>query len=174
MRKATLLAHILASVSWIGIDAVLLVLAVTGFTSDEPGTIAASYVAMHRFGVILLLPVGLASLGTGLLLGVGSRWGVLRYRWVVCKLVINVVLTTLVAVLLRPRLAEAASASAVADAAISERLAGLSIDLLFPPIVSLVTLVTAATLSFYKPWGPTAYGRRRIAADRRPTSDAEV
>jgi hypothetical protein len=159
-RRATLLVHVVAGVGWIGVDLVIFVLALTGLVSRNPHRIAACYVAMNVFGTILLLPLGLLSLGAGLLLGWGSKWGILRYRWVFWKLVSNIVLTTLVVVLLEPRLAEAAS-RATAGATLADRLGGLRVQLMFPSVVSITTLLFATVLAIYKPWGKTAYGRRR-------------
>ena len=159
-RKATLVTHVASAVSWIGVDLALLVLAVTGLTSADPSTVAACYVAMKTFGVVLLLPLGLLTLASGLVLAGWSRWGILRYRWVVVKLVITVVLTPLVVVLLRPRLADAAAISATVAGSLPDRLDGIRVDLLFPPVVSITALLVATILSVYKPWGLTAYGRR--------------
>lgn len=160
-RKLTLLAHIVSAASWIGVDLALLVLAITGLTSNDPRQVASSYVAMNTSGVVLLVPLGLLTLASGLVLGWGGRWGILRYRWVVMKLVITVVLTTLVVVLLRPRLADAAPESAAADSSLAERLGSISVDLVFPPAVSITAFLLATVLAVYKPWGMTARARRR-------------
>ncbi len=166
-RKLTLLTHVVVSVGWVGVDAALLVLAVTGLTSDNPQTVAACYTSMKTFAVVLLLPLGLAALATGLLLGAGGRWGILRHWWVVTKLVINLVLTSLVLALLRPRLDDAAEASLRVDGSLVHRLGSLRLDLVFPPTVSIVALVFAATLGLYKPWSMTARGRRLDRRGRR-------
>jgi hypothetical protein len=82
-------------------------------------------------------------------LGLGTRYGLLRYWWVAVKLALNVVLALLVWVLLRPGLDAAAEygrllpASAPADVS----------TLVFPPIVSTSALVVATVLAVYKPWG---------------------
>src|SRR4051794_40289382 len=84
-RRAVLLAHLATSLGWLGADVVLGVLAVTGFVSDDPALAAACYTALHVFAVPVLLTLGVASLGSGLLLGLASRWGVVRTRWVLVK-----------------------------------------------------------------------------------------
>ncbi len=165
-RRLTLLVHIAASLSWIGVDLVMLVLALTGLTSNDPQLVSACYVALHRFALVLLLPIGLLALGTGLLLGWGTRFGVLRYWWVVVKLLLNIVLTVLVLVALRPSLDEAARQSARIDASLLDRLGPASSNLMFPPVVSTVALLFAAVLGVYKPWGRTARGRNAAARDK--------
>ncbi len=163
LRKGLLTAHIVTAVSWIGVDLVLLVLALTALTSTDPRTVAASYVAIGAFTVVLLVPAGVLTLATGLLLGAGTRWGIVQYWWLSGKLVITVVLTTLVILLLRPRVAEVASRAEQAGAAglSRDQLGNLPVDLLFPPVVSIVALIVATVLAVYKPWGKTPFARRR-------------
>jgi hypothetical protein len=157
-RRLVLLVHLACSLGWLGADVVVGVLAVTGFTSGDPFRVAAAYTALDTFAVPVLLVVGLGSLATGLLLGLASRWGVVRTRWVLVKLVLNLVLVTLVPVLLWPRVAEAAREVRVGGADLTERLGRIPLDLLFPAFVSGTALVVAAVLAVWKPWGPT---RRR-------------
>ena len=78
-----------------------------GLTSDDPQTVATAYGALTMFCVPLLLTLGLLSLATGVILGLGTRFGLVRYWWVATKLVISLVLTTLVLVALRPTLGDA-------------------------------------------------------------------
>jgi hypothetical protein len=44
------------------------------------------------FVVWPMLVSGLVCLATGLLLGLGTKWGLLRYWWVLVKLVVNLLL----------------------------------------------------------------------------------
>jgi len=168
LRKGLLTAHIVTAVSWIGVDIVLLVLALTALTSTDPRTVAASYVAIGAFTIVLLVPAGVLTLATGLLLGAGTRWGIVRYWWLTVKLVITVVLTTLVILLLRPRVAEVASRAEQAGAAglSRDQLGNLPVDLVFPPSVSIVALLVATALAVYKPWGKTPFARRRATSGR--------
>jgi hypothetical protein len=163
LRKGLLTAHIVVGVGWIGVDVVLLILALTGLTSTDSNTVAASYLAIGTFTTVLLLPAGVLTLATGLLLGAGTRWGIVRYWWLTAKLVITVVLTTLVVLLLRPRVAEVAGQARQAGAAglSRDQLGTLPIDLVFPPSVSIAALLAATVLAVYKPWGTTPFARRR-------------
>jgi hypothetical protein len=149
LRKWTLMTHLVSSVGWIGADLVFLILSVTGFTSDDRGLQAACYRAIGSFAVWLLLPVGLLSLMTGLILGIGSKYGLLRYWWVLAKLVA-----------LRPVVGHAATASGRVDPTLAHRLGAAPRSLLFPPVVSITTLSVATYLGVFKPWGRTRWGRR--------------
>jgi hypothetical protein len=149
-RKGVLVAHIVAAGAWIGLDVMLGVLVFTPLLTADPAVAALCYQAMP----LLFWPIlvsGLASLATGVVLGVGTHHGLVRHWWVLVKLVLNVVLTALVLVLLGPAMDDAAHAG--------RRLAaGLPVDvdlssLVFPPIVSGTSLVVATVLAVYRPWG---------------------
>lgn len=165
-RRLTVFGHVIAAIGWLGIDVVIGVLAVTGFVSDDPGRVAASYIALDTFATPLLLVFGLSTLGSGLLLGWTSRWGVFRYWWVATKLVLNLVLSTLVLVLLQPRLTTAGREATEIDSGLADRLGQIPLDLLFPAFVSGAALLFAAVLGFFKPWGPTPLGRRTVGTAR--------
>jgi Predicted integral membrane protein (DUF2269) len=154
-RRMVLVVHLAGSLGWFGADVVLGVLAVTGFVSEDPARVAACYTALHVFAVPVLVSLGLVSLASGLLLGLASRWGVVRTRWVLVKLVINLVLVALVPVLLQPRLAEVAEQARQVDPGLAERLGRIPLDLLFPAFVSGTALLVASVLAVWKPWGPT-------------------
>lgn len=158
-RRLALLAHLTAALGWLGVDVVIGVLAVTGFTSGDPAKVAASYLALDTFAVPLLLIFGLSAFASGLVLSLASGWGVIRHWWVTVKLAINVVLSSLVLVALQPRLDEAAEQAARADATLSDRLGGVPADLLFPAFVSGAALLVASLLATFKPWGTTPFRR---------------
>jgi uncharacterized membrane protein len=171
-RRFTILLHILVSVSWIGADLVIGVLSFTGLTTDDPRTMATAYTAIGMFAVPLLMTLGLLTLATGLMLGLGTRFGLVRYWWVVVKLVISVVLTVLVVVALRPALDDAAAESAIVDPTLPERLDQVRFNMIFPPLVSTTALLLATWLGVYKPWGLTRYGRSQGRSEnRRPVLD---
>jgi hypothetical protein len=150
MRKGVLVAHIVAAGAWIGLDVMLGVLIFTPLLTSDLAVAALCYQVLP----LLLWPIllsGLTCLVTGVVLGAGTHHGLLRYWWVLVKLVLNVVLTLLVLVLLRPGLDEAAAVGRqlATAAAVSADLS----NLVFPPIVSGTSLVVATVLAVYKPWG---------------------
>lgn len=87
--------------------------------------------------------------------------GVVRYRWVTVKLVLNLILTALVPVALRPEVTHLAGQAR--NWATGERVTFDLTNLIYPPIVSPTLLLVAMTLAVVKPWGRT---RRRS-----PTGD---
>ena len=94
--------HVACGVGWMGADVVLAILMLTGWFSDDGPTVAAAYTAAR-----LVIPPAVPVLAggmlvTGVLLGLGTKYGLVQWWWVFVKLVIGVVLTVLVFVLLLP------------------------------------------------------------------------
>ncbi|WP_028921334.1 hypothetical protein [Pseudonocardia acaciae] len=150
-RRAVLIAHISSAGVWLGIDVVMAVFILTALFTDDPGLRALCYLALDRFAVWPLLVTGLVCLASGVVLGLGSKWGLVRYWWVAVKLGLNVVLTGLVLVALQGAVAGAAEQ---ALRWLSGRPANLAVgDLIYPPIVSPTALMIAMALAVIKPWG---------------------
>ncbi|GAB3817143.1 hypothetical protein [Micromonospora zhanjiangensis] len=156
-RKTVLVAHIATAGAWLGIDVVLGILVVTALSTGDADTRALCYRALELFAVWPLFVVGVGCLASGVLLGLGSRYGVVRYWWVAVKLVLNLVLVVLVLIALRPGVADLAEVGRqIAAGRLSAAGPG---DMIFPPVVSTAALLLATVLSVFKPWGRT---RRRI------------
>lgn len=157
-RRVVLVVHVWTAGAWLGLDVAMAALVVTALRADDPALRAALYQALEVVVVWPLTVAGLGCLASGLLLGLGTRYGLLRFWWVAVKLVINLFLSTLVLVLLRP--------NAQALAGDGRRLAaGQRVDvdvssLVMPPTVTVIALTFAFYLSIGKPWGRTSVGRR--------------
>jgi hypothetical protein len=150
-RRLVLAVHLWSAGAWIGIDVVLAVLVWTAVTSDDDARRAVVLQALELFAVWPLALAGLVCLVSGVLLALGTRYGLLRFWWVAVKLVINLVLSTLVLVLLRPGVHEVAEQG---RALAGGEPVGLDLtSLVMPPIVSLGALTVAVYLSVHKPWG---------------------
>jgi hypothetical protein len=127
------------------------VLAVTAWFTADQRVAGAAYQALGLFAVWPMLVSGLVCLASGVLLGLGTKSGLLRYWWVAAKLVMNVVLCTLVLVALRPGMADVIQHGAALSAGLPS---DLDVSFLFfPPAVSLTMLTIATVLSVFKPWG---------------------
>ena len=150
-RKSVLLVHIASAGAWLGIDVVMAVLVFTALGTDDDRTKALAFRALELVAVWPLLTMGMLCLLTGILLGLGSRYGLVRYWWVAVKLALNLVLSGLVLVALAPEVADAAERARQFDAGLPAPL-GVG-DLIFPPIVSPTALLVAMVLAVFKPWG---------------------
>jgi hypothetical protein len=151
VRKTVLVLHLLSSAAWIGIDVIVAILVLTGWLNEDPAARALAYQALGTFVAWPMLLAALACLITGVVLGLGTPWGLIRYWWVAVKLVLNVAMCVLVAFVLTPALdavrqfGEALTANPGATGDVS--------SLFFPPAVSLTLLTFATLLSVFKPWG---------------------
>ncbi|MGP4029390.1 hypothetical protein [Actinomadura sp. 3N407] len=157
-RKATLITHIISAGSWIGIDVIVAVLVLTGRfgTTDEVRGLA--YQALATFVVWPMLISALVCLTTGVILGLGTRWGLLRYWWVAIKLALNLTLCVLILVALQPGMDEVGEYGRSLGTGASEPRAVS--DLFYPPAVSLTTLTIATVLAVAKPWGRIRRARK--------------
>src|SRR5690625_5858887 len=95
LRKAVLVIHLLSAGAWIGIDVLVAVLVLVGWFG-QPSTAGLAYRALGTFVAVPMLVAALVCLATGLLLGLATRWGLVRYWWVLVKLVLTVVLCVLI------------------------------------------------------------------------------
>lgn len=150
-RKAFLVVHVASAGAWIGMDIVLGVLVVTGLVTGSAQAAGLAFQALALFAVWPLVITGLVCLLSGVVLGIGSKYGLVGYWWVAVKLVMNVVLVLLVIFALRPGVTEAARYGL--DLTGGDLAGPAPTGLLFPPIVSTAALIAATVLSVYKPWG---------------------
>jgi len=157
VRRAVLTAHIIASVGLLGDCAAVVALNVRAATTADPQLAASAYELLTMFGTLFGIPLSLTSLGTGLALGLGSKWGVLRHAWVAAKLLLVLSVILVGALVIGPRTA------AMADGA-----GGSAGVLVAAGAYDVVALCLATWLSVYKPGRarggrPPRSGRERVA-----------
>lgn len=156
LRRFVLTAHIVSSVGWLGAILVFLALSVAGLTVDDEQMARAAYLAMELTVWSALVPLAAASLVTGLVQGLGSRWGLFRHYWVVAKLALTLVATV---VLLIYTQTISHMAGVAVDSPDIEAVRNVS-PALHAGAAVLILLVTTV-LAVYKPRGLTRYGWRR-------------
>jgi len=166
-RKAAVVAHVVSSAAWIGLDAAKTILVFTGILAGDRDTVALAYRALGTFLGWPLIVASLLALATGLLLSLGTKWGVVTYWWVAAKLAITLVLVVLVCFVLAPMLPDVAAYGA-ALAAGAEPAPTAVADLIYPAVVAPTSLLVATILSVVKPWGrirrATPVRRERVTA----------
>ncbi|MEJ1199507.1 MULTISPECIES: DUF2269 domain-containing protein [unclassified Streptomyces] len=157
-RRVSLVVHVVASAGWLGLSLGLLALGATAATTASALTVEASVRGMKLFADWLLLPLAFLTLSSGVVLALGTPWGLARHRWVYTKFWLTLATATATVFALRPGVN-----SAVAAVAAGESLPDAG-DVLFGPVVSLSAYVFMTVISLLKPWGPTRRGRRLRAA----------
>lgn len=163
LRRFALAAHIAVSVGWVGAVAAYLALDVTVATCQDARTLRAAYLAMALIASNVIVPSSLATVLTGLVMALGTRWGLVRHYWVV----ISFLLTVLAVIVL---LAEMRTVGYLAAVAADPATAGDELRALpgtLPHSVGgLLVLLVILVLNVYKPQGLTPYGRHRLRKQR--------
>ena len=158
LRKAALAIHLAVSVGWIGAVAAYLALDLAAATSADAATLRAAYLGMGLIAGSAIVPMAVAALVTGLVVSLGTKWGLVRHWWVLVSLALTVFAT---AVLVVETGTIAAYAAVAADPAASDaELRALGSTLVHSVGGALVLLVVLV-LNVYKPVGLTPYGWRK-------------
>jgi hypothetical protein len=161
LRKLVLTVHLTSSLGWIGAVLAYLALGVSAVTSRDAQTVRAAWTAMELTGWSVIVPLALAALLTGLVMALGTPWGLFRHFWVLISLVLTI-FATVVLLLHMPTVSALAAAAREADSA---DLGGLGGDL-FHAGGGLLVLLVIAVLNVYKPRGMTPYGWRKQQEQR--------
>lgn len=154
VRRAALSVHILCSVGWIGSAGAYLALGVAAETSRQVQTVRAAWIAMELTGWYVIVPLAVLAFLTGLVMSVGTPWGLLRHYWVLIALVLTAI-SLAVLLLHMPEVTATAQLARTATDPVAVTLGG---DVV-PPAGGLMILVVVAVLNVYKPRGLTGYGR---------------
>lgn len=175
LRKFVLTAHIISAVGWLGAVAAFLALAIAGLISQDAQRVRADYQAMELIGWFIIVPCSFTTLLIGIFQSLGTKWGLLRYYWVLIKFLLTVGATFLLMLHMQ---ATSRLAIAAAEMPLSNLdLRPLRIKLVADAAAALLVLLAATVLSVYKPWGLTRYGQRKQRElsenpqTSRPTSD---
>jgi uncharacterized membrane protein len=154
LRKLALTVHITSSVGWIGAVIAFLALVIAALSTQNGQTVRSAWLAMELIGWYTIVPLAIASLLTGLIMSLGTPWGLFKHYWVIFKLI----LTVLSISVLLLNMQTVSYFAALAAESESGDLLGMQGELLHAG-VGLLVLLVITTLSVYKPRGMTRYGR---------------
>jgi hypothetical protein len=79
LRKFALTTHVTSSVGWLGAVGAFLALAIAGVASYDAQIVRAAYLAMHLTTWVVIVPLSLAALLTGIVQSVGTTRGLFRH-----------------------------------------------------------------------------------------------
>jgi hypothetical protein len=150
-RRALLSTHILVSVGLFGDVAGFLAVAIRAAGTDDPQVASASYEILAMFSTVFGIPLSFAALVTGIALGTGTKWGVLRYPWTITKLALIVTVILVGSFVLGPSVEQMRDGGGGSEGRI---LLGASWDLL--------ALGAAVVLSVFKP-GKARHRGQKVA-----------
>ena len=89
-RHAVLTAHIMMSVGLLGDSAGFTAVALRLSGTADPVARMELLRTLNMFSLVFGIPLSIGTIVSGIALGVGTKWGVFRYPWVVAKLLLIV------------------------------------------------------------------------------------
>ena len=144
-RRAVLVVHIIASVALLGASASILLLGVSGATTDDRELSEAAFRFASTSGMAFGIPLSFTALISGLVLALRGKWGLLRYRWVTIKFGL------LIATILSGALVIGPSADRLIDDP-----SGSAAVLVAGAVFNVAALAISTALSVYRP------GKQRV------------
>lgn len=166
LRKFVLTAHVASSVGWLGAVAVFVALAVTGLTTLDNQLARAMCQSLAVSAWYIVVPLCFASLLTGVIQAVGTKWGLFKHYWIVVKLFLTVAMTLLLLLHLEPinYLAKTAAHPSFSGTKNADAL----INLVAKAGAAVLALIATTTISIYKPWGRIAVsGQSNVSSSER-------
>jgi hypothetical protein len=161
-HRLLLTVHIGVTVAVLGADLALLALGIAGLRGADPRT---TYPAAHLVGQWLAAPLAVASLATGVLLAITTRFKPWRYGWVAVKGGITLVLTGLLLAVLVPGLGRAAHAATATPPEVTHTQRLLYV---IAPAAAATLLAVNLALGRYKP-----HPRRHLAPALRAAATGD-
>jgi hypothetical protein len=141
-RQAVLTAHIMMSVGLLGDSAGFLAVAIRASRSGDPQALIEQVRVLDMFSVVFGIPLSIGAILTGVVLGLGTRWGVFRYPWVTTKLLLIVSVMAVGGLVI-----------GAAQAEVLERGGHSVAPLIAAASYDVVALAVATVLSVFKPGG---------------------
>jgi hypothetical protein len=115
-------------------------------------------------------PVAIATLVTGVILSLGTKWGLFQHFWIVVKLVLTVAAVLNGMLNLGPAVQHAIAATANASAAAPPTLGTTALVAVAVPGINVLMLGAATVISVYKPWGKIGRGRAGFPSGGHPAA----
>lgn len=155
--------HYTTSVGWLGVG--FTQLALNLFALLVPELRVPAHEIAHLLDRWVLILLSLGSLTTGLLLGLKTKWGLVRYRWVAVKLLLTLALLVFAPIWMGGWVIEAVRLAKLLDPAYS----AVRDELLTGSVSTVITLALILVISVVKPWG-----RLRAPAQSSPAGGRHI
>jgi hypothetical protein len=131
------------SVGLLGDSAGFLAVAIRTASTDDPAAVLEQVRVLNTFAAVFGIPLSFGALLSGVALGLGTRWGVFRYPWVMAKLLLIVSVMLVGGLFIGP-----------AINAMLEGRGDASAPLIAASAYDVVALAVATVLSVFKPGRP--------------------
>ncbi|PRX95713.1 DUF2269 domain-containing protein [Allonocardiopsis opalescens] len=159
-RRLLLTLHVGIGVGWIGLEAGVLTLLLTALNTGDTELARAAMLAVGAVADPLLVPTAVLTFATGVVLSLGTQWGLVRYYWVAVKLVLSTALLFGSSLAINPRIQRVAAEVAAAGPEVMPVSDAVLVSMAGATVVPGLLVIAATALSVYKPWGRTPLGRR--------------
>ena len=93
VRKLALAVHIGISVGWLGAVAAYMALDFTVASGQDAEVLRGAYLGMDLIARKVIVPLALGSLLSGIVMSLGTKWGLFRHYWVLISLALTTVAT---------------------------------------------------------------------------------
>jgi len=161
-RRALKASHVTLSAAWLGAAVCLVLLSLPGPSEVGDGVRGITF-CMTLIDDFVIIPTASAVVGTGVLYGFYTKWGFIRFRWVLVKWVSTLAFISFGALLLGPwieRMNRLAAASGAHAFALPEYQAARWAVVIWGAIQT-VALGGLVFVSIYKPWGQRGKPRKK-------------
>ena len=98
LRKFVLIVHLTSSLGWVGAVFAYSALGVTAATRQDLQTVRGAWIAMELTGWFVIVPLAAIALLTGVVISLGTPWGLVRHYWVLISLALTVLATVILLV----------------------------------------------------------------------------
>lgn len=164
-RQLLVFVHVVISLGWMGAGAANVVLAFTAAAHPTQEIRRSCYYLINEIDFALVIPLAFGTLASGVVLSLVTKWGLVRYRWVLVKLLLTLVVIgystfgvgVWVELSMQATTGPGAGVSPVAD-----RLA-------WGATANIVAFLFMTWVSITKPWGRTRRSTRP-ARSRTPAA----
>ena len=174
--KFLLMTHILVSGAWLGAALAKFVLGLAAVTTDDHTLAAALLTAMPALTIAYPILSSATAL-TGVLLALGTKWGLIEHYWIAVKIALSITVVLTASVLTDGLLAglnPALTVQATSDGTLLKISATSTLLLLSLCLIDVLMLATATYISTYKPWGKTWFGERKIPTKKGVSLEARA
>lgn len=165
LRKFALTLHITCSVGWIGAVIAFLALVIAAMSREDVQILRAVWIALDLLGFLVIIPLAIVSLLSGLVMSLGTKWGLFQHYWVLFSFASTVLAIFVLLGNMQSVRFLAGTVTNMDNSSIDMLRAGLQSELLHAGI-GLVVLVVIQLLNIYKPRGLTSYGWRKQQKQR--------
>jgi hypothetical protein len=145
--------HIATSVSWLGSAYVTLIVCLAAALSVDPAFRLGCYEVLALLNRAVNIPLAFLMLVTGFVLALGTRWGLVRHRWIVTKLALSVVV-----ILANQRLTVPGVAATIVALRAGIDPGPLPVQVVGFTAGTVAVLTAVVAVAVAKPWGPTGWG----------------